>query len=44
MKVCEERAYLEDSSCPRSTFDFDEFEFSKRCTDTAINYTGEKLD
>ena len=41
-QVCENRAHLNDTTCPRVLFGFEEFEFSKECTEVAINFTGKK--
>lgn len=40
VKVCEDRAQLNDSTCARSTFDYNEFLWPEQCNTTVINFTG----
>jgi hypothetical protein len=41
VKICQDRAQLNDTTCTRSLFAFEEFEWDEDCSDTKINYTGE---
>ncbi len=40
VKVCENRAELNDTTCLRSTFDYNEFSWPEECDTHVINFTG----